>query len=437
MGVIKEMFVRLSAGRKEPSGKVARPTGMSRQFVRRQVSQAKRDIRDWKTAERRAMSPSDPRFYLLQDLYREIMNDALLSSQIGNRIGRTLGAPFELVDAKGRKDRDAAENTQLPGILTAMMRYIVEARFYGSSLVEILEYGERNERSYRPVLISRRNVDAVNGRFFPDTQSDNHILYREMPDYGTWILEFGGGDDLGLLNKAVPHVLFKKFAQSCWSELCEIYGVPPRYLKTNTTDPEMLARGEQMMRDMGHAAAFVIDSTEEFQFAQGVTTKGEVYENLIRLCNQEISMLVSGAVIGQDTQNGNYSKEQASIGLLELLVAEDQAIVTRAMNEQVLPALTRLKLIRPGLTFRFVAAENPERLWEMVTQVLPYKDVDSRWLEEKFGIPVTDKSLPEPEDDPKDPKASKNGKDLKAALQLLALLREDGGPGFFDDRRTE
>ncbi|MBQ7531869.1 MAG: hypothetical protein IJT12_09210, partial [Paludibacteraceae bacterium] len=119
------------------------------------------------------------------------------------------------------------------------------------------------------------------------------------------------------------------------------------------------------------------------------------------------------------------------------LVAEDQAIVTRAMNEQVLPALTRLKLIRPGLTFRFVAAENPERLWEMVTQVLPYKDVDSRWLEEKFGIPVTDKSLPEPEDDPKDPKASKNGKDLKAALQLLALLREDGGPGFFDDRRTE
>ena len=29
--------------------------------------------------------------------------------------------------------------------------------------------------------------------------------------------------DYGLLNKAVPHVLFKKFAQSCWSELCEIY----------------------------------------------------------------------------------------------------------------------------------------------------------------------------------------------------------------------
>ncbi|WP_446662918.1 phage portal protein family protein, partial [Flavobacterium psychrophilum] len=35
-----------------------------------------------------------------------------------------------------------------------------------------------------------------------------------------------------MLNKAVSHVLFKRFAQSCWSELCEIYGIPPRVLKT-------------------------------------------------------------------------------------------------------------------------------------------------------------------------------------------------------------
>lgn len=415
MGVIKDLFVRLSAG-KEPSGKVMRPTGMSMKYVRRLASQAKRDIRDWKTAERRAMSPTDPRFYLLQDLYREIMNDALLSSQISNRIGRTTGAPFELVDAKGKKDRDAAEDVQLPGILTAMMRYIVEARFYGSSVVEILEYPE--SKSYKPSLIPRRNVDAVNGRFFPDTAEDNCMNYRELPDYGTWVLEFGGGEELGLLNRAVPHVLFKKFAQSCWSELCEIYGVPPRYLKTNTTDPEMLARGEQMMRDMGHAAAFVIDSTEEFSFAQGVQTKGEVYENLIRLCNQEMSMLVSGAVIGQDTQNGNYSKEEKSVEMLELLVAEDQAIVTRAMNEQVLPALMRLKLIRPGLTFRFVAAENPDRLWEMVTQVLPYKDVDSKWLADKFGIPVSDKSLPEPDDEAEKARKAKNA---AMAMQLVNM----------------
>lgn len=34
-----------------------------------------------------------------------------------------------------------------------------------------------------------------------------------------------------------------------------------------------------MLREMGAAAAFVIDTTEEFQFAQGVTTNGDVYSN--------------------------------------------------------------------------------------------------------------------------------------------------------------
>ena len=73
-------------------------------------------------------------------------------------------------------------------------------------------------------------------------------------------MEFGSPRNYGLLNKAVPHALFKKFAHSCWSELCEIYGIPPRYIKTNTQDPEMLDRAEQMLRDMGSAAYFIIDT---------------------------------------------------------------------------------------------------------------------------------------------------------------------------------
>ncbi|MGM9837689.1 MAG: hypothetical protein ACI30A_04280 [Paludibacteraceae bacterium] len=38
---------------------------------------------------------------------------------------------------------------------------------------------------------------------------------------------------------------------------------------------------------MGSAAAFVIDTSEEFSFAQGIFTNGDVYRALINLCNNK------------------------------------------------------------------------------------------------------------------------------------------------------
>ena len=171
MGVIRDMFVRLSAGSKQ-SGKTIRPTGISSRYVRRLVSRTKRDIQDWKTAEQRAMSPSDPRFYLLQDLYREITNDALLSSQMNNRIGRTQSAPYELVDAAGNVDDEMTDRIMNLTVVHDIIRYIVESRFYGNSVVEIVEYGpaekifNRPQHSYTKKLISSNlllNIKDKNG----------------------------------------------------------------------------------------------------------------------------------------------------------------------------------------------------------------------------------------------------------------------------------
>lgn len=366
-----------------------RPTGtLSNQIVRRAASRAHRDIADWKSAEQRTRSTDNPRYTSLQDLYCEITNDALLTSQINNRVEQTVAAPFELVDAVGTVNDEQTQRIRSLSCITDVIRAILESEYYGYSLIEFIPV----ENDIKMVNLPRRNIDPVFGRFFPDATNDANILFREMPEYGKYILEFND-DQVGLLNKTVPHVLFKKFAQSCWSELCEIYGIPPRYLKTNTNDPQMLARGEQMMRDMGAAAAFVIDTNEEFSFANGTTTNGDVYKSLITLCNQEISMLISGAIIGQDTENGNYSKEQSSQNILERLCDSDKRSVETYMNSVVLPALIQLGWLSGGdVHFRFASVEDADKLWNMVKDVMPYKDVDAKWLTEKFGIPVTDKT---------------------------------------------
>lgn len=356
-------------------------------IVKKSITQTRRDIADWKWSKQIATSPTEPKMHLLQDIFSEVALDALLTSQMNNRREQTISAPFEMVTPDGKTDEKATKLLQEIAIITDMLGYIWDSEWYGSSVVE--QSVKNGAKAIE--LINRRNIIPANGRFYPDTSMNNYIEYRDVREYGKWILEFNS-DGLGMLDKVIPHVLFKKFAQSCWSELCEIYGIPPRVMKTETRDPEMLDRAEAMMREVGAAAWFIIDNTEEFSFANSVNTNGDVYSNLINLCNNEISMLVSGAIIGQDTKHGNESKEKTSISIFDRLVDADKRMAENYMNTVVIPSWIRIGWI-PGTTslFHFKTVEDTDKLWQFTKELLPYKDVDNAFIEEKFGIKVADK----------------------------------------------
>ena len=196
---------------------------------------------------------------------------------------------------------------------------------------------------------------------------------------------------MGLINKAIPYCLFKRFATSCYSELCEIYGIPPRVYKTDTQDPQAVARGKQMMRDMGSAAWFIIDTTEEFEWAKGSTTNGEVYTNLIRLCDNQNSLLISGAIVGQDTVHGSYNKDEAGQKLLSKLILADMAMVEMYMNTRVMPALARIGIIPADYVFAWEVSEDLGVLWKRTLEALNHFEIDPNWVKDKFGIAITGK----------------------------------------------
>ena len=356
------------------------------------VSQARQDMNSWKTAQRSALSVDMPRRSRIQQLYDNILLDAFLTSQIENRKKQITGANFTLKNDAGEIDE---ENTDL---LRGMvwLPYLLGAQFNsilrGTTVGEF--YNTGNGLQFR--IINQRNIEPRQGLLLFDENDTTGIKYREAREYGWWVLEFGDPEDLGLLNKAVPHVLFKRFAQSCWSELCEIYGIPPRYLKTNTQDPVMLSRGEQMMRDMGAAAWFIIDDTEELEFADGINTNGDVYKNLIQNCSNELSMLISGAVIGQDTVNGNRSKEEISAKALSRLIESDKMLIEGQWKSMTMPALVKLGILPEGLTFYFEPEEDLTLLWNRLKDTFQYYDIDTDWMKSKFGIEVTGvkKTLP-------------------------------------------
>ena len=376
---------RPEKGGKQSFRTPARRDGYVTRIVPKTVTRTRADIALWKSALRAADNVENPRRTRLQRLYSDIMQDAHLTSLVELRMQSLLGTPFTL-------KRDGEVDEECTALLSAAAwkrdidRFAWEEMLYGHSLVELTTSPEGTPQV---TLLPRTNVVPEQGVLLLSEDDGDGIRYREAREYGTWILEFGSRTEYGLLNKAVPHVLFSRFAQSCWSELCEIYAIPPRVLKTNTQDPEMLDRAEQMMREMGAAAWFIIDTNEEFSFAKGADTNGDVYNNLIRVCKEASSLLICGAQLGQDTLNGNRSKEESSQKLFDKIIQADRTRVQGYWNEIILPALARIGIVPAGLTYEYQQEEDLEKLWNQTHQAMQYFHVEPEWIRSKFGIEVT------------------------------------------------
>lgn len=365
-----------------------RPQGYNGGFKLQAISRTRKDISDWQQALKLADNISNPRRYKLLDLYDNICLDALLTSQMELRLQKTLGCPFVIKNKGGEINAEITALVKNSAWFYEITRRVLETNFYGHTLIEFT-----TDKSSNLLVntLNRRHISPEQGLLLTSQADTAGIKFREAREYGSWLLEFGETHDFGTLNKAIPHVLFKKFAQSCWSELCEIYAIPPRVMKTNTQDPDMLDRAEKMMQEMGAAAYFIIDETEQFDFAKGADTNGDVYSNLISLCSNELSLLISGAVLGQDTKNGNRSKEEVSLSLFDNLTAADKRMTETAWNEQILKALYLIGMLPDGLTLEFQQEEDLEKLWKMTSEALQHFDVDPVWVKSKFGIEVTGK----------------------------------------------
>ena len=395
-------------GKKTPTGNRKKDSVVIRRVIERNASITRKDISDWKRARLQAQNTEEPKQVLLQELYDEVTLDALLSSQMGLRIDKSQGIDFT-VKKNGKDDEEATLILKDSGLFDTLSELIVESKFHGCSVVEFT-YGKNGIQAD---LIPRKNISPKTGRFYPDVFAGEYINYRNEYDYGKWLVEFyPRKGDLGILNKAVPYVLMKRFALSCWSELCEIFGIPPRVLKTNTTDKEMMDRAEVMMKEIGSAAYFIIDTEEDFEFAQSSNTDGAVYQNLINTCDQQISLLILAAVLGQDTVNGNRSKEESSSKLLESVVKADNRYIETCFNKTVLPALAAIGFLPEGLRLEIAKEIDIDKLWKMVYEGSQHYEFDTKWIKDTFGIEVIGtKQLCSDVDKPQKEDESKKGKE--------------------------
>ncbi len=361
------------------------------QVVRQNIRRIRYDIGQWRKALKIAENVDNPNRARLYDIYFDVLLDALLTSQMQNRKMQVMGTPFKLMTKDNRPSDRYTAMLQNSMWFYTFLNQLLDTDYWGHSLWEITK-----DKNGDPVinLIPRKHVKPQTGEVLEYEYDTSGVAYREMREYGKTLIETPGNDNLGLLNKAVPHILMKRFAQSCWSEFCEMFGMPMRTLKTNTSDSEMLNRADDMMRTMGTANYSIIDESEILEYAEANNSNGEVYKQLIALCNNEVSMLILGAILGQDTEHGTRGKEQVSFDILSDLVKADIMGVENFINASLLPALEYNGFLPIGLSFQFCPIEDINKLWAKARDLMPHYNVSTEWINDKFGIPVIQRENP-------------------------------------------
>lgn len=358
------------------------------QIIEKSTYSVRSDIGEWNRAKDLAKSVEFPSRWRLYNLLNKIADDEKIIAETQKRKLPSLSANFLFKDSNGEINLELTANLQNEQWFNDIVENIIDSRFYGHRLIQLNE--KDGKRAVE--LIPSQNVIPNKGIIYPDyTDNTKVIKYKDLREYGRYLLEFGKPKNFGLYNSAVPIILFKQFARSCWSELCEIYGIPPRVMKTDTQDPTALAKAKKMMQAFGAAAWFIIDSTEEFEFAKGVDTNGDVYSNLITNCDNAAALLINGAITGADTKNGSYGKEKVGADISQELIIADQSYVEQQMKSVVIPALISIGWLPEGISFEYEKNSDLEGLWAKVKEAMQYYEFDEEWMNDSFGFKIIGK----------------------------------------------
>jgi len=219
--------------------------------------------------------------------------------------------------------------------------------------------------------------------------------------------------------------LLKNFAMKDWAAFNEVFGMPLRLGKYDTTaspaDREALVTA---IRNLGSDAAGVISKATEIEFVEATSRAGAAnpYQLMAEFCNREMSKAVLGQTLTTDTtgSTGTYAAASVHAQVRRDLVEADTWALATTLREQLLRPLVGFNFgwdkPVPWFRFRFEEEEDLETL-SMVYRNLVAMGVplDMEHVAERFGLPLPAAGGPSPALSSKPPERGKGRKPKAAA----------------------
>lgn len=369
------------------SGK-SNPMAVIEKIAKQFKDTSRKDIQKWRTAIQVAESPEKPRRDLIIDIYDDLMTDSHLSSQMEIRKAATLNTSFQVISKKTGEVNP--EKTQLlqKKWFYEFIEHVLDAKFYGFSLIEFLNFdGEKINIG----LVPRRNVVPNLKMVVPDwSKADSTIIY-DNPKYDAWLIE-ANNQNLGILNKIVPNLIWKRNIMQSWAEFCERFGIPLITATTLKQDTESLDLIDSMLTQLGEAAHAVFPEGTTLEIKEANRTDAYmVFDKYIERNNEEISKAITGGTMVSDNGSSKSQSEVHERNLEERIAPADRRHITFIINDELIPLLNAHGYNFSEddfFTFDVSQELTIEKHWEVVKGIMERYEVDQTWLSKTFNVPI-------------------------------------------------
>ncbi|MCM1234748.1 MAG: DUF935 domain-containing protein [Ruminococcus flavefaciens] len=341
------------------------------------------DISDYTSAIRSAEDVDFPRRYKLYDLYSDILMDSHLSCVIEKRRNAVLCSDIEF-RKDGKPDETVNEQIRSPWF-SRLVSDIIDSRFWGFTLCQFFKDGEWVDYN----LVPRKHVDPVRRIILRHQTDITGIPWDEYSD----LLFVGRPDDLGLLAKAAPWVIYKRNTTGDWSQFSEIFGMPIQEYTYDTDDDSSRERAISDASNAGSLAVFVHgkDTALNLIEAGNKTGSADVYERLCERCNNEISKLILGNTLTTESSDtGTQALGTVHKKGEDKITQADRLYVLDVLNYDMSDIFASMGIDTTGGKFCYPEKKDLDPTAEMniLTQLktgfgLP---IDDDFLYEKFGI---------------------------------------------------
>lgn len=278
------------------------------------------NIQTWQQAVQAAFNVNYPSRYKLHNLYNDVLIDLHLTSLVEKR---QLNLSNKKIRFNTGTDKpniliDELLKSQFP---IELLKRIAEHRFHGFSLLWVdIAMGKKPTIK----LVDRRHVIPEKGIYVYRTGDIVGTNYND-PIFDDWTLKIGNPEDLGLLYKMIPHVIYKRGDISDWATANETYGMPMQKATYPRGDKQIKQELEQTLEEAGSKRWVVIPEGSTLDVTASTTNAtNNGFESFAEFLNREMSKGAVGQTMTTDAAGGKYKGDVHLVTQEELFEADDE-----------------------------------------------------------------------------------------------------------------
>lgn len=358
------------------------------------TDRSRQSIVEWLNGYIMAESRTFPRRKELIEVFEYSMLDSHLSAVIENRKSKILGERWGIVDASGEVLEEQTDLLKKKWFKD-FVNMALDAKFYGYSLIELGDLIDGEIKSVK--LIERRNTEPYSRQVLIRPH-DIYGFHIDEPEYRNSYILVDGGEGFGLLLKASPHVIYKRYALAAWTEHAEKFSLPLLHGKTNTQDADAVAKLKTELAAAGREMMMISDHGDEINaVVMGSSDAHKIYNELIDRINSEISKLIVGQTMTTDS-GSSYSQANVHKSTAEEIAESDREYIENLVNDELLPRLVAMGYPLGDARFEFTMSResSTEDKVKIFTLLLQHYDVAPDVIEDAFGVKVDKKEIPAP-----------------------------------------